>query len=193
MNHDQDKLNLVVKVFDELGGKKIEDSDGGYWLFNVGSMFLEVEPFIRRTKEGLSVGIDVSMSNAELSRIVNRICGKSGQARQQFDWRQYQQISQTEEHFEVILRKEIFEALKQAEAVDLFDLTARLAAEQPGNRSLSQLMHLAALSYRSDLTTLKQYRDGMQSGKRFGFVPMITDIFLERAVREALAQASKKS
>lgn len=186
MKLERSKYDSAAKVFDELGGRKVEHSDGVFWLFSSGSVLLEVEPFERRTQGGLNVGIDVSMSNSELSRIVNRICGKSGQARQQFEWRQWQRRAPTEEAFEITLREVMSEALTQTQTVDISDLAARFATELPSNRSLDQLMHLACLAYRGDLVALESYRDGMQLGKRFGFVPMIKVNFLDRAIKEAL-------
>jgi len=189
----ESEMNLVAGVFEGLGGKRVEDSDGAYWLFLSGALHLEVEPFLRQTSDGFSIGIDVSISNRELSQIVNRICGKRGQERQQVDWRQWQQNVRSKNDIEAACCEMLQKALLETQAVGLADLVTRLSGEPPSERSLSQLMHLAALAHLGNVGSLKEYREGMETGRRFGFVPMITVAFLDRAIKEAVAREAQQS
>lgn len=192
MNLKETEQHIASKVFGDLGGKKIEDADGAYWLFSSGCVLLEVEPFLREKSNEFSVGIDVSISNSELSKIANRICGKRGQQRQRFDWRQWQQYARSEMELENAFRDVLQRAMAEMQTINLNDIADEIAGKPPMDRSLSQLMHLAALAYLGNVRALNEYLEGMNSGNRFGFVPVITTIFLERAIKEAVIRINSE-
>jgi len=193
MKMAENERMLVAGVFESLGGKRIKDSDGVYWLFLSGYLELEVEPFLRKTSDGFTIGIDVSISSRELSQIINRICGKRGEERQQVDWRQWQQTLRDSNDFETAWRELIKKALSETQTVDVGDLAAQLSDEPPCGRSLSQLSHLGALAYLGKVSSLSEYREGLEAGRRYGFVPMITVAFLDRAIKEAVAREAQCS
>lgn len=189
----ENELNLVAVTFDGLGGKKVKDCDGIYWLFHSGSFLLEVEPFLRKTNDGFTLGIDVSTSNPELSQIINRISGKRSNKRQQIKWRQWHQTIRSTNDLEATYRELLQNALSETDAVDFKHLVARLADELPSEKSLSQLSHLAALAYLGKARSLSEYREGLEAGRRYGFVPMINVAFLDRAIEEAEKRESQLS
>lgn len=169
------------RVLKSLGGNKKTDKDGEFWIFEIGSTVLEIEPFVRSTGLQLSIGLDVSFSNPDLSRIVDAICGTKGQGRHPFRWSQFQQVVGTTEVVEGEVQLLMEKVLSVAKGVHLEELVDELANSQPEPRSMSQLMHLAALSLSGKTSILQDYLNGMRQGRRFGFVPMITPEFVERA------------
>lgn len=186
-----DTLNRIMT---NLGGRIISEPDETFWLFQAGEVCGEVGPFFRKHKSGITVGIDVSVNHPELSRLANIIVAKKQGTRQQFNWHQSRdEINNQEEVIAALthlVNREI-EHLKSIHLQAIIDTFVR-RYPSPESKSMEQILHLSALAYEGSVAQLTEYLEAMKLGKRFNFVPMITDRMIERALNLPREQQKKK-
>lgn len=166
----------ISPVLASFGGKLVTDSDGSYWRFNVEPFILDVEPF----NSGPSWGFDCSLEHREFSVLANRVAGEPKNTFVCLHW--FQVIQKSGETLEQLIR----EALSSASSKSLSAYVEELKSYIP-EKSVPQVCHLAALALDGDFLKLMEYQEVFKSGRRLGFVPVITSTMIDRATDIALA------
>jgi hypothetical protein len=167
-----------------LGAVQKKDRDGQYWELEVGAFVAHFEPFDRHDlkRESRWVGVDCAVGHRDFSRLANVITGDRPNSFTPITWFQKSLDVMSSESSKSAVSQVLSTCVQEIKSLDIDSLIDTYLVERPDRPSMKQILHLAALSWRSNCATLEGYVEAFENGNRLNFVPMINLQMIKKAI-----------
>jgi len=183
---------MLDELMASLGGVCVSDKDGKFWLFHAGEMEGILEPFSRKRRDVITVGIDVSVSHPNLSEVAAAILNERCETRQSFEWHQRREDILDRDDIRAGFNRVVNHELDYLKSLKIESIINTFASNCPDSPSMKQVFHLVALAVKGEVYQLTDYLDAVKRGKRRNFVPMVDQKMLERALNVAMQRLANE-
>lgn len=185
-----ERIKASLRDYLEANGWSEEKDEVGSESFYINKppLMFSLDPSVRQLPDGFRLSLWASIAAVEFRSIADKILGDPASLHLMHSLVNLQEdtMVRTEREAQDSLDHFAHRLFSAGDSEDFESLIRKLCKERPDRPMLDQTMHLAALAYLGDDSTLQDYLSMFERGFRMNFVPAITIDFIRRAYDIAL-------